>query len=80
MVLGALGCMNNADFEKKVVNDNIVPDVFIIYYLSTHTNNLNKYHTLTYLQTFRVIPQSIQNPLPMMGKPLNTSGFSMCEF
>ena len=26
-VLGALGCMNNADFEKQ--NDNIVLDVFI---------------------------------------------------
>ena len=24
MVLGALGCMNNADFEEKIVNDNIV--------------------------------------------------------
>ena len=30
MVLGALGCMNNADFVKKIVNDNIVLDVFII--------------------------------------------------
>ena len=30
MVLGALGYMNNADFEKKIVNDNIVLDVFII--------------------------------------------------
>ena len=35
MVLGALGCMNNANFEKiiiitKKVNDNIVLDVFII--------------------------------------------------
>ena len=30
MVLGALGCMNNADFEKKLVNDNIVLDVFVI--------------------------------------------------
>ena len=30
-VLGALGCMNIADFEeKKFVNDNIVLDVFII--------------------------------------------------
>ena len=28
-VLGALGSMNNADFEKKVI-DNIVLDVFII--------------------------------------------------
>ena len=28
-VLGALGCMSKADFEKKV-NDNIVLDVFII--------------------------------------------------
>ena len=30
MVLGALGCMNNADFHKKRVNDSIVLDVFII--------------------------------------------------
>jgi hypothetical protein len=30
MVLGALRCMNNADFEKKLVNNNIVLDVFII--------------------------------------------------
>ena len=31
IVLGALGCMNNADIEKnKLVNDNIVLDVFII--------------------------------------------------
>ena len=25
-VLGTLGCMNNADFEKKKVNDNIMRD------------------------------------------------------
>ena len=30
-VLGALGCMNNANFEKKLVNDNIVLDVFAIH-------------------------------------------------
>ena len=31
MVLGALGCINNPDFErKKIVNDNILLDVFII--------------------------------------------------
>ena len=30
LVLGALGFMNNADFENKIVNDNIVLDVFII--------------------------------------------------
>jgi hypothetical protein len=31
-VLDALGCMNNVHFgeRKKKVNDNIVPDVFII--------------------------------------------------
>ena len=29
MVLGALGCVNNEDFEN-IVNDNIVLDVFII--------------------------------------------------
>ena len=31
IVFSALGCMNNADFEKKIVNDNIVLDVFIIF-------------------------------------------------
>ena len=31
MEVDALGCMNNVDFEeKKIVNDNIVLDVFII--------------------------------------------------
>ena len=30
MVLGVLGCMNNADFEKKIVNYNIVLNVFHI--------------------------------------------------
>jgi hypothetical protein len=30
MVLCALGCMNNEDFVKKLVNDNIVLDVFIV--------------------------------------------------
>ena len=30
MVLGALGCINNANLEKKEVNDNIALDVFII--------------------------------------------------
>ena len=31
MVLGALGCINNVNFLKiKLVNDNIVLDVFII--------------------------------------------------
>ena len=30
MVFGALGCVNNADLEKELVNDNIVLDVFII--------------------------------------------------
>ena len=34
MNLGALGCMNNEDLEK-LVNDNIVLDVF--YYLSEFT-------------------------------------------
>ena len=32
MEVNALGCMNNADFErKKIVNDYIVLDMFIIY-------------------------------------------------
>ena len=30
MVLDALGYMNNAEFGKKIVNDNIVLDMFII--------------------------------------------------
>ena len=32
MVLGALGRMNNTDFERKKVND-IVLDMFIVYIL-----------------------------------------------
>ena len=35
MLLGALGCMNNADL-KKLVNDNIVLDVFIIFQKLRH--------------------------------------------
>ena len=31
IVLSALGCMTNTDFEKKIVKDNIVRDMFIIY-------------------------------------------------
>jgi hypothetical protein len=30
VVLGALGCINNADFGKKIVNDNIVLDEIIM--------------------------------------------------
>ena len=30
MVLGALGCVNNAGYGKKIVNDNIMLDVFIM--------------------------------------------------
>ena len=30
MKLGAFGCMNNANIEKKIANDKIVIDVFII--------------------------------------------------
>ena len=30
MVLGSRGYMNNANFEKNLVNDNIVLDMFII--------------------------------------------------
>ena len=30
VVLGALGCINNEDYERKIVNKNIVLDVFII--------------------------------------------------
>ena len=49
MVLGALGCMNNAEVEKKkLVNDNIVLDVFIICqklrtHTHTHTHSLSGY-------------------------------------
>ena len=39
MVLGALGCKNNADFEKKKVNDSIVLDV---YYFSPITARIHK--------------------------------------
>ena len=63
MVLGALGCMNNVDFEKKVVNDNIVLDVFI--YLSEITACKSKLKKIpySYLYIFKVIPQSIHGPL-----------------
>ena len=39
MVLGALGCMNNAGFEKHLVNDNIVLDVcvYIFFIVMTKT-------------------------------------------
>ena len=30
MVLGAIGYMNNDKFEKKISNDNIVLDMFIL--------------------------------------------------
>ena len=29
--LDVLGCMHNADFENKIVNDNIMLDLVIIY-------------------------------------------------
>ena len=32
MVLGALGCMNIADFDKKkIANDNFLLDVFLLF-------------------------------------------------
>ena len=41
MVLGALRCLNSADFEKKkIVNFNIVLEVFIMSEIMTHTSNL----------------------------------------
>ena len=62
MVLGALGCVNNADFERKLVNDNIMLDVF--YYLSeitTLTNNLK--HTVLVLIDLQSNPQSVHSQL-----------------
>ena len=40
MVLGALGCMNNVDFENKKVNDNIVLDVVVLFILILDYNML----------------------------------------
>ena len=49
MVLGALGCMNNEDFEKKKeVNDNIVLDVFITCQKLRQVKIIKKYRTRTY--------------------------------
>ena len=36
-VLGALECMNNVDFEKNLLHDNIVLDMFIICQKLRHT-------------------------------------------
>ena len=36
MVLGAFRCMNNENLEKKIVNDNIVLDVFVIFHKLRH--------------------------------------------
>ena len=41
MVLGALGCMNNSDFEKKLVNDNILQrSVYYTSEITTCTSNV----------------------------------------
>jgi hypothetical protein len=42
MVLGAHGCVNNVDFEKKWLNDNIVLDVFIIRQKLRHVQIIQK--------------------------------------
>ena len=64
MVLHALRCLNDVDLEKKVVNDNIVLDVFII---------CQKLHVKVILKntdwyTLKVISQNINSPLPTMCK------------
>ena len=46
MVLGALGCINNADFEEKI--SRLQHCARCVYYLSeitTRTSTLKKYHT-----------------------------------
>ena len=45
MVLRALGCMNNADFEEKKVNYNIVLHVFV---------NTKKYHVFAPMGRFQL--------------------------
>ena len=54
MVLGTLECMNNANFErkKKLVNDNIVLDVFIIC------------HKLRYVQVIKKIAVLVHTHRP----------------
>ena len=67
MVLDALGCMNNVDFEKKkLVNDNIVLDV--VYYsseITIHTSNLKQipysYVLIDFLNNPPKRPQSAVN-------------------
>jgi hypothetical protein len=49
MVLGALGWMHNADFEKQIVNDNIVLDVFIIFQALRHVQSILKKSTVLVL-------------------------------
>ena len=56
MMLSALGCMNNADL-KKIVNDNTVLDVFIIFQKLRHIQL-----TRTYSKNFKVIPQRVHSP------------------
>ena len=50
MVVGALGRMNNMDFEKKKVNYNIVLDVFII------CQKLRMKIGITFIFRFIVVP------------------------
>ena len=65
MVLSSIGYMNNADFEGgKVVNDNIVQDVFIICQTLRLVQVIEKLPS-SYSQTFKVIDQSVQCPLVM---------------
>ena len=66
MVLGALGSMNNADLEKKIVIDNIVLDVFIICQKLRHVQVILK-NTVRLLIDFQINPpkrpQSAANDL-----------------
>ena len=78
MVLGALGYMNNADFGK-LVNDNIVLDVFIICQKLLHVQVIKKI-PYSYFYTFKVIPQTVHSRQPTMWKASNTVGFTVCEF
>ena len=61
MVLGGLGCMNNADFEEKKVNDNIVQDMFI--QKLRHIQVIKKIPHLYVLLDLQSYPQSVHSPL-----------------
>jgi hypothetical protein len=81
MVLGALGCMNNADFGKK--SGKWPYCATCVYYLSeitTRTSNLkNTVIVRTHIPS-KPISQSVHSPLPTMWKASNTVSFTMYEF